>query len=84
MSIINQIKAAQSKREVRTILEDKDPSARQHYISEAIEILDFEIESDIRSENIQIALYKMSHVVMLEDELHITERFIFKQSAAVR
>jgi hypothetical protein len=82
MTAINQIKLSTSREEARSILESRTPEMRLIILRNAIESLDREIESDIASENIDIAIFKMSQVVMLEDEKHIVERVILKAVVA--
>jgi|GEM_PF-5773658 len=79
MTLIQKIKSVTSRQELREALSSSSIEVRQIMLTNAIELLNKEIECDITEGNIDIALFKMSQVVMLEDELHIVERLILKQ-----
>lgn len=82
--LINQIKAMTAKDELRNLLSSRKPEVRQIFLENAIDSLNKEIESDISLGNVDVAIYKMSQVVMLEDEKHIVERIILKQAVVLR
>ncbi|MEB2276949.1 hypothetical protein LAV82_23305 [Bacillus sp. ILBB4] len=84
MTIINQIKSATSKEEVRTVLKDRTAEVRLVFLKNAVDSLNKEIECDIAGENIDIAIFKMGQVVLLEDEQHIVERVILAESVLAR
>lgn len=82
-NLINKVKQTQSKKEIRKLLHHISSELQHSIVSNAISILNAEIECDISLNNTSIALYKMSQVVVLEDEKHIIERTIFKQRVLV-
>lgn len=75
-STINQIKSATSAKEVRQMLANNTPEARLVFLDNAIKQLNKEIELDIEATHTDMAIFKMSQVVMLEDEKHIVERVV--------
>lgn len=83
-SLINQIKSATTRKDVHELLSTRSVEVRQTFLSNAIDSLNKEIECDILDNNIDVAIFKMSQVVMLEDEKHAVERVILKQSVVVR
>ncbi|MCY8466508.1 hypothetical protein [Bacillus atrophaeus] len=83
MKIVNEIKSAISKDEVRKTLEGKSIETQHIYLMNAIDELNKEIVSDIKKGNTNTALFKMSQVIMLEDENHIVERLILKQAVVL-
>ncbi|ELC54644.1 hypothetical protein WGI_05101 [Escherichia coli KTE44] len=82
MTTITLIKSAVSKEAVRNSLSGHTPDVRHIFITNAIDSLNKEIEQDIISGNTDIAIFKMSQVVMLEDERHIVERVLLKTVVA--
>jgi hypothetical protein len=82
--LIDQIKSSTSKEEVRTLLAKKSIEIKHIMLENSINSLNREIESDIHTGNVDVALFKMSQVVMLEDEIHVVERVILKQGVLVR
>jgi transposase-like protein len=78
MTTINSIKSTQSREELRDILSGSLPEVRHIYLTNAIDSLNKEIEADIALGDIDVAIFKMSQVVMLEDEKHIVERVLLK------
>ncbi|MCY9186547.1 hypothetical protein [Bacillus halotolerans] len=83
MKIVNDIKSAISKDEVRKLLEGKSIETQHIYLANAIDALNKEIVSDIKKGETDAALFKMSQVIMLEDENHIVERLILKQAVVL-
>ena len=77
--LLNQIKSSQSKEEVRKSLAGQSQETRHELLSTAIDSINNEIEQDIASGDVHVAIFKMSQVVMLEDECHIVERNLLKQ-----
>jgi hypothetical protein len=84
MTIINQIKSATSREEIRLALKDRTAEVRLVFLKNAVESLNKEIECDIAQTNIDIAIFKMGQVVLLEDEQHIVERVILAESVLAR
>lgn len=78
MTTINLIKQSYSREEVRDSLSGHAPEMRYILITNAIDSLNKEIERDITVGNTDLAIFKMSQVVMLEDEKHIIERVMLK------
>ena len=84
MTLINQIKSTQSREELTKLLEKEKIEVAYILMTNAIDSLNKEIESDILTGDTDVALYKMSQVVMLEDHLHIIERVILKRSVVLQ
>lgn len=84
MTLITQVKSASSREELRNALESSSIEVRYIMLTNAIDSLNKEIECDITTGNTDVALYKMSQVVMLEDEKHVVERVMLKQSVLAR
>lgn len=82
--LINQIKTAQSRKELRQLFQDKSVEVQYIMLTNAIDSINKEIESDISEHHIDLAIFKMSQVVLFEDELHVIERVMLKQRVAVR
>jgi len=83
MKTVNQIKSATSREEVRSVLEGISIELQHIYLLNAIEALNKEIVTDIKEDKTDKALFKMSQVIMLEDENHIVERLILKQAVVL-
>lgn len=84
MTLISQIKSTSCRKELREVLSNSSIEVRHIMLSNAIDSLNKEIECDIASNNTDVAIFKMSQVVMLEDEHHIVERVLLKQSILAR
>lgn len=78
-TLINQIKSATTRKELREAFGNTAIEVRFTLLSNAVDSLNKEIESDITTGDVNIALFKMSQVVMLEDEKHVVERVMLKQ-----
>ncbi len=79
--LIKKVKGASSRKELILVLEGQPEEIKHIMLTNAIESINKEIERDIKSGDLDVAIYKMSQVVMLEDEMHIIERKLFKQRA---
>ena len=84
MTLISKLKSVTSRKEIREALAASSIEVRRIMLVNAIDSLNKEIECDIVEGNVDVALFKMSQVVMLEDELHVVERVILKQSVVGR
>ncbi|EOO44361.1 hypothetical protein [Bacillus cereus] len=82
-NLIQKAKHVQSKKELQQLLSSQSVEMQHSIVKNAISNLNAEIECDIRSNDTSIALYKMSHVVLLEDALHVIERVLLKQRVLV-
>lgn len=80
---ITLIKSATSREELRETLSGSTPETRHIFLTNAIDSLNKEIESDITQANVDLAIFKMSQVVMLEDEKHIVERVLLKAAVTL-
>jgi enoyl reductase-like protein len=80
MTPVSKIKSVSTRKELREVLATFSLDMRHILLTNAINSLNKEIECNIAEGNVDMALFKMSQVVMLEDELHIVERVILKQS----
>ncbi|GIN54987.1 MULTISPECIES: hypothetical protein [Bacillus] len=83
MKTVNQIKSATSREEVRSVLEGINIELQHIYLLNAIDALNKEIVTDIKEDKTDKALFKMSQVIMLEDENHVVERLILKQAVVL-
>ncbi|ARC67241.1 hypothetical protein B14_200030 (plasmid) [Bacillus licheniformis] len=83
MKTVNQIKSATSREEVRSVLEGIKIELQHIYLLNAIDALNKEIVTDIKEDKTDKALFKMSQVIMLEDENHVVERLILKQAVVL-
>lgn len=79
MTLITNIKSVQSREELTKLLEKETIEVRYILVTNAVDSLNKEIEADITTGDVDVALYKMSQVVLLEDALHVIERVILKQ-----
>jgi hypothetical protein len=82
-SILDQIKSSESVQELRMHLKQCKPEYRYTALESVIDDLNSDIEHDIKINNIEEALYAMSQVVMMEDQLHIEERFLAKKAVVL-
>ncbi len=78
--LLTKVKSALSSKELRHILKGQPKEIAHIMITNAIESINREVERDIQSGDLDVAIYKMSQVVMLEDEMHIIERSLLKES----
>jgi DNA-directed RNA polymerase specialized sigma24 family protein len=83
-SLITEIKSATTREELREALATRKPELRHVFLKNAIDSLNKEVECDIMEGNTDVAIFKMSQVVMLEDEKHIVERVLLAQGILVR
>jgi hypothetical protein len=68
------------RKELRSMLEGHTLSVKSILIREKIDSLDEEIEMDIKDNHIELATFKLSQSVILEEELNLVERLIIKSA----
>jgi hypothetical protein len=84
MTLIDQIKSVASRKDLHALLSTSGIEKRHYLLSNVIDLLNREVECDITTGDIEVAIFKMSQVVLLEDELMIVERVMLKQSVLAR
>lgn len=79
------IKQAQSREEIHNLFKDSGITLQERYyfVQGAIAQLNQETEEAILNNETDTAIFKMSQVVMLEDEIYAIERVILKSGVLV-
>lgn len=80
LDAIKELKSAEEKKQVRAILEPFKLEVQALLMKEAMESLDNEIEFEIKSENTNLAMFKLAQFSLLEEQLYLVERILIKQA----
>lgn len=75
--------SAYTKKEVRYALANKSVEEQFELVKSTIEFLDKETDKALKAGLNEVAIMKMSQVVMLEEELLVLERIMLKQGVFI-
>lgn len=83
MSKVIQVMNASNKKEVQELLKGIEVGIRYQLLKSAINRINTFIDNNIHVLSEEIILGQLRHVVVLEDEVHIVERYILKRAVNV-
>lgn len=80
MEVLKNLPVFSSKEQLRQNLSTVSLPAKATLLRELIEQFDSEVELEILSGNIELAMYKLSQMAIAEDELTLVDRLLVKHA----